>query len=65
MRCFRGCDRDTDQNLLFEKVRESLSVTKQAMQKFAMETFYLKKLNKVVLKEECGLKTRNLFQTLL
>jgi len=40
--CFRGADRDTDNYLVFAKVRERLSVNKPAVQKFYVKRFILK-----------------------
>jgi hypothetical protein len=44
---FRAADCDSDHYLVVAKVRERLTVNKQRLQRFDMERFNLKKLNKV------------------
>jgi hypothetical protein len=44
---FRGADCDTDHYLVIAKVRERLAKSKKATQKFDVERFYLRKLNKL------------------
>jgi hypothetical protein len=51
-RCFRGADCDTDHYLVVAKVRERLSVSKQAAQKFDGERFNLRKLKEQEVKEK-------------
>jgi hypothetical protein len=49
---FRAADCDTVHCLVVAKVRERLAVNKQRSQRFNMERFNLKKLNKVVGKDK-------------
>jgi hypothetical protein len=42
---FRGSDCDTDHYLVIAKLKERLSVSKQAAQRFDMQRFDLKKPN--------------------
>jgi len=49
---FRGADCDTDHYLVVAKVRQRLSVSKRAAQKFDMERCNLKKMNDVAVKEQ-------------
>jgi hypothetical protein len=49
---FRGADSDTDHYLVDRNVRQRLSVSKQATQKFYIERFNLRKLNDVEVKEQ-------------
>jgi hypothetical protein len=46
------------------KLRESISVSKPAMQKFDLERFYLKKLNDVEVKEKYHVEISNRFAAL-
>jgi hypothetical protein len=47
-----------------EKIREGLAVSKQATQKFDMDTFNLKKLNEVEGKEQYQVKISDRFAAL-
>jgi len=47
VRYFRGADSDTYHYLVIAKFRESLTVSKQASQKFDVEIFNLRKLNEL------------------
>jgi hypothetical protein len=49
---FRGSDCDTDHYLLVAKLKERISVSKQARQKFDLERFDLKKLVDIEVKEK-------------
>jgi hypothetical protein len=49
---FRRADCDTDHYLLVAKLRERISLSKRARQKFDLEIFNLKKLNDVEVKEK-------------
>jgi hypothetical protein len=51
-------DCNTDHYLVVAKVRESLAVSKQTMQKVHMERFNLKKLNMVEVKSSIVLKSQ-------
>jgi len=48
---FRGAGCDTDHYLVVAKVRERLAVSKQAVQKFDVERFNLRKLNELEVRE--------------
>jgi hypothetical protein len=52
VRSFRGADYDTDHYLVVEKLRERISVSKQARPNFDLERFDLKKLDDVEVKEK-------------
>ena len=47
VRSFRGAGCDTDRYLLVAKVRERLTVNKQAAEKFYVERFNLRKLKSI------------------
>jgi hypothetical protein len=64
VRSFREADCDTDYNLVVAKVRERLAVNKQRSQRFHMEIFNLKKLNKVGGKEQYRIQVSNRFAAL-
>jgi len=52
LRSFGGADCDTYQYLVVAKVRERVAVSKQAVQKFDGERFYLRKLNEVEVRKQ-------------
>jgi hypothetical protein len=58
---FRGADCDTDHYLVVAKLRERISVSKQARQNFDPERFDLKKLNDVEVKEKYQVEISNRF----
>jgi hypothetical protein len=59
LRCLRGSDCDTDHYLVFEKVRERLSVGKQATQTFDVEIFNRSKLSALEVREKYQSKISN------
>lgn len=59
VRSFREPDCDTDHYLVVEEFRARLEVSKQTAQKFDMEKFNLKKLNKTDGKEEYQVEISN------
>ena len=61
---FRGADFDTDHCLVFAKVRERLSVSKQAAQKFDVDRFNLRKLNELEVRKHCQIELSNRFAAL-
>jgi len=64
VRSFTGADCDTDHCLVDAKLRERLAVRKQAAQKFDGETFNLRKLNELGVKEKYQIDIRNRFAAL-
>jgi hypothetical protein len=56
VRAFRCRDGDTDHYLMMAQVRERQTVSKQAAHKFVVESFNLKELNDVEVKEQCRVK---------
>jgi hypothetical protein len=61
VRSFKEADCDSDHYLVVTKVRERLAVNKQRSQRFHMERFNPKKLNKVEGKEQFCVEFSNRF----
>jgi hypothetical protein len=64
VRSFRGADCDTDHYVVVAKVRERISVSKQARQNSDLERFDLKKLDDVEVKEKYQVEISNRFGAL-
>ena len=64
VRSFRGADCDTDHYLVVAKVRESLTVKKQAPQKSDGGRFNLRKLNDLGVRKQYQIEITNRFAAL-
>jgi hypothetical protein len=60
---FQGTDCDTDHYLIVVNVRERLAVSKQAVQKFDMERFSLRKSNELEVRKQYQINISNWFAT--
>ena len=61
---FWGADCDTDHYLVVAKVRERLTLSQQTPQKFDMERFHLRKLNKLEVRKQYQIEITNRFAAL-
>jgi hypothetical protein len=61
---FRGADCNTNHYLVAAKLRDKISVSKRARQKFDLERFNLKNLDDVEVKKKYQVEISNTFATL-
>ena len=64
MESFRGANCDTVHFLVAAKVRERLTVSKEAAQKFDVERFNLRKLSELEVRKQLLIKISNKFAAL-
>jgi benzoyl-CoA reductase/2-hydroxyglutaryl-CoA dehydratase subunit BcrC/BadD/HgdB len=64
LRSFRAADCDADHYLVAAKLRERLTVNKQAAQKLNVERFKIRKLNELELRKQYKIKISNRFAAL-
>jgi len=64
VRSFREADCDTENYLMFAKVRERLAVRKEAAQRFDRQRFNLRKLNEPEVREQYQIEITNRFAAL-
>ena len=64
VRSFRGADCDADHYLVVAKVRERLTISKQAAQNFCGERFNFRKLSELEITKQYHIEIRNRFAAL-
>jgi len=64
VRSFRGADSDTDHSLVVSKVKEWLTVSKEAQQKFDVKRFDIRKQSELKVRKEYQIKRRGSYRVL-